>query len=308
MMASSIQLFHQALRNNHLFATLRPRCIAALCRSTHFAECRAVVDGRRVLLHTPISSEAMHLAENAFAILRGGRGEAVGSFRILHRELCGHTSIIVEEIADGTTLDCAMLTLDKERLLDGLNDLVYRLQSADVSHNNLRKHNITVDSNSRWHLSRLYYTTQGFGGDSEAIEMLRNEIESIATSNNSLHEPLSTYCSEHIPLCEGLRRITRDGGVGFAYDDGTIAIEPRYGWASDFDEGRAMVMSKDGRMGLIDTKGRELIAPIYEIVEYSASDGNSWVRQNLRWALFDYGGVQVTEWEDRDDVEEAIEL
>lgn len=304
----SIQEFHQALRNNHLFATLRPRCVASLCRSTHFAECRAIVDGHRVLLYAPLSEEAMPLAERAFALLRGYRGEAVGSLRILRNELCGHTSIIVEQIAEGTTLDCAMQTLDKELLLDGLNDLIHRLRSANISHNNLRKHNITVDSNHRWHLSRLYYATEGYGGDSEAIELLRNEIEALFTDNNTLHEPLSEYRNDYIPLRESLLRINCEDGVGFANDDGSIAIEPQYAWASDFDEGRAMVKSKEGRMGLIDTKGRELIAPKYEIVEYSARDGNSWVRQEGKWALFDYGGVQITEWEDRDVVDEAIEL
>lgn len=69
-----------------------------------------------------------------------------------------------------------------------------------------------------------------------------------------------------------------------------------------------MVMTKDKRMGLIDTSGREVIKAQYEIVEYNAIDGNSWVRENDLWALFDYSGFQVTEWDDREMVDDDIML
>ena len=97
-------------------------------------------------------------------------------------------------------------------------------------------------------------------------------------------------------------------GVGFRDENGNVVIAPRYAWASDFDEGRAMVMTAEKRMGLIDTSGREVIKAEYEIVEYSAKDGNSWVRQNGLWALFDYSGLQITEWDDREMVDYDIEL
>jgi hypothetical protein len=304
----SIQDFHLALHNTHFFATIRPQCIEAQCRSTHFAECRAIIDCRDVLLHAPITPKAMALAERAYAILRGERSDRIGKFTILHNELNNRTSIIIEDIPKGITLDCAMITMSQYKLISGLRELTERLRHANISLNNLRRHNIIVDSNGHWHPIRLYYTTMGYGCDSEQILKLRSDIEQLSPKDNTLNEPLSAYRAEYIPLLEGLRRTITAEGVGFIDKEGNVVIAPRYAWASDFDEGRAMVMTKDRRMGLIDTSGREVIEAKYEIVEYSAKDGNSWVRQNNLWSLFDYSGLQITEWDDREMVDEDIEL
>ena len=76
----SIQDFHNALHDTDHFATIRPHYIEGLCRTTHFAECRAVVESVDVLLHAPITNKAMALAERAYAILHGERGELIGNF------------------------------------------------------------------------------------------------------------------------------------------------------------------------------------------------------------------------------------
>ena len=304
----SIQNFHNALHDTGRFATIRPHCIEALCRTTHFAECRAVVANRDVLLHAPITNLAMTLAERAYTILHGERGELIGNFTILHRELNSHTSIILEDIPQGEPLESAMLTMSQEKLLSGLREFEERMRRADISHNNLRKQNIIVDRNGHWHPIRLYYTTIGYGGDSKQMEALYTEIKSVAQAENCLNEPLSAYRTEYIPLREGRRRMVTAEGVGFRDENGNVVIAPRYAWASDFDEGRAMVMTDEKMMGLIDTSGREVIKAEYEIVEYSAKDGNSWVRQNGLWALFDYSGLQITEWDDREMVDYDIEL
>lgn len=304
----SIQDFHNALHDTDHFATIRPHYIEGLCRTTHFAECRAVVESCDVLLHAPITNKAMALAERAYAILHGERGELIGNFTILHRELNSHTSIILEDIPQGEILESAMLTMSQDKLLSGLKEFEERMRRADISHNNLRKQNIIVDRNGYWHPIRLYYTTIGYGGDSRELETLCAEIKRVAPVDDCLNEPLSAYRTEYIPLREGLRRTVTKEGVGFTDEEGNMVIAPRYAWASDFDEGRAMVMTAEKRMGLIDTSGLEVIKAEYEIVEYSAKDGNSWVRQNNLWALFDYSGLQIIDWDERDMVDEEIEL
>lgn len=261
-----------------------------------------------MLLHAPITNKAMALAERAYAILHGERGELIGNFTILHRELNSHTSIILEDIPQGEPLESAMLTMSQDKLLSGLKEFEERMRRADISHNNLRKQNIVVDRNGHWHPIRLYYTTIGYGGDSRKLETLCAEIKRVAPVDDCLNEPLSAYRTEYIPLREGLRRTVTKEGVGFTDEEGNMVIAPRYAWASDFDEGRAMVMTAEKRMGLIDTSGREVIKAEYEIVEYSAKDGNSWVRQNNLWALFDYSGLQIIDWDERDIVDEDIEL
>ena len=271
----SIQDFHNALHATDHFATIRPRYIEGLCRTTHFAECRAVVESCDVLLHAPITNKAMALAERAYAILHGERGELIGNLSILHRELNNHTSIILEDIPQGEILASAMLTMSQDKLLRGLKEFEERMRRADISHNNLRKQNIVVDRNGYWHPIRLYYTTIGYGGDSRELETLCAEIKRVAPVDDCLNEPLSAYRTEYIPLREGLRRTVTKEGVGFTDEEGNMVIAPRYAWASDFDEGRAMVMTVEKKMGLIDTSGREVLKAEYEIVEYSAKDGNS---------------------------------
>ena len=64
-------------------------------------------------------------------------------------------------------------------------------------------------------------------------------------------------------------------------------------WAGDFHEGRAEVETPTG-MGLIDRRGDYVIPPRYEIVEYDPATSVSRVRQNGRWALFDYLGRRLT--------------
>lgn len=63
--------------------------------------------------------------------------------------------------------------------------------------------------------------------------------------------------------------------------------------AGDFHEGRAEVETPTG-MGLIDRRGGYVIPPRYEIVEYDPATSVSRVRQNGRWALFDYLGRRLT--------------
>ena len=304
----SIQAFHDALHNTQLFATIRPIKIEALCRTTHFAECRAVINRRKVMIYAPITIKAMSIAERAYSTLRGKPSELVGTFDILHNELNRKTSIIIENIPQGETLESAMLTMTQSKLLGGLSELNERMHLANISHNNLRKHNIFVDPDGHWHPVRLYTTTKGYGSDIEQLHTLRTEIESHAPDDRCLNEPISSYHTEYIPLREGRRRVVTAEGVGFTDAEGNIVIAPRYAWASDFDEGRAMVMTVEKRMGLIDTSGSEIIKAEYEIVEYSAKDGNSWVRQNNLWALFDYSGLQIIDWDERDMVDEDIEL
>ena len=308
----TIQEFHRALRDSSLFATIKPLNYDDVHRTTHFGECSAVVNSRRVIIHAPITPKAMELAEEVYALLRGERGETIGTFSILHNELATdngkRVSIIIEDIPEGTPLELALLTHPREQLLKGLNELRERLRRADISHNNLRKHNITVDREGRWHLSRLYYATVGYGGNCEQLNAIGEEIEANALKSDCACEPLSSYKTEYQPLREGRRKTQTARGVGFEDETGRMVIRDCYAWASDFDEGRAMVMTHDHKMGLIDTEGHEVIRAEYEIVEYSAREGNSWVRRNELWALFDYSGLQITEWLERDIVDEDIEL
>lgn len=77
--------------------------------------------------------------------------------------------------------------------------------------------------------------------------------------------------------------------------DNNPVIASRFTWAGDFREGRAEVETPGG-MGLIDRNGNYVIPPEYEIVDYSPTESIVRVRQNGRWAEFDYLGQRLTEF------------
>lgn len=47
----------------------------------------------------------------------------------------------------------------------------------------------------------------------------------------------------------------------------------QYKWASDFAEGRAVVVAPSGTYALIDKTGREILPAMYELMEWDAVHG-----------------------------------
>lgn len=76
-------------------------------------------------------------------------------------------------------------------------------------------------------------------------------------------------------IYEGRRLIVREGCFGFADEEGSIVVEPRYAWAGDFCEGRAAVAVSsvaDGvLMGLIDWDGNAVIPAVYDDLSWDGS-------------------------------------
>lgn len=73
---------------------------------------------------------------------------------------------------------------------------------------------------------------------------------------------------------EGRQLIVRDGLFGYADENGNQLIEPRYGWAGDFSEGRAAVstpVADGGYMGLIDRDGQVIIPLEYDDLSWDGS-------------------------------------
>jgi hypothetical protein len=73
-----------------------------------------------------------------------------------------------------------------------------------------------------------------------------------------------------------------------------------YKSASDFKEDRATVVTFDDRMGVIDRRGKYIIDPIYDYVEYNVDSGDMTVRNGDLWAVYDYLGVMIKDWHNRE--------
>lgn len=282
-------------------------------RSTLFAEARIQLEGVSYLLAMPLEEKALRRVERFVPLQRHLSCGVVPRIEILRDEMRFYTAgdkaqfsdIMLEAMPDALPLADALSQAsgkeEAERLLAAIDTLESRLHKAGISHNNLRVENLTISAEGALYPIRWYYATEGVGGDKEALEALREKVRS--TANEELYPreaeqatPMLlndfSYASE---MHEGMIAVENDEGWGFVNYRCEEVIKPQYLWANDFCEGRAEVQTAEG-MGLIDRQGNYIIDPIYEAVEWDASDGMARVAKDNEWALFDYSGRQLSEW------------
>ena len=222
-----------------------------------------------------------------------------------------YADILLEPLPDALPLTDAIATISDEqeahRMISSLEALQQVLHLADVSHNNIRKENLLIDSRGVIYPIRWFYATDHAGGDDESLENIRKEVAAIVPELNlrASATPLNPdawangldeylYCGNPH---EGLIAVESEEGWGYVDCNGCEVIKPQYIWANDFCEGRAEVQTPQG-MGLIDKQGEYVIDPIYEAVEFDVDLGWVKVCQDNQWALFDYSGRQMSEWGD----------
>ena len=294
--------FREALLHpDQSFATLRRVSThnESIFRTHNFVECKAMIARRRAIIYAPITPKAADMARRAHKLLQGIESRALTPFEILEGEMvCGANGdhrcmIMVEYPLRGTIFRKAQYGFINTTLNQGLDHFRSELEKNNISHNNLTGDNIMIDNISAWHCIRQYYFTEGFGGDEAAFESLRESIAQCGISS-TLNEPMSPYAIH--PACENRVQIKENGLIGFVDEVGNKVVECKYCWASDFTEQRAMVITTDRRMGLIDSFGHEIIAPIYDEVIFDVKTGRSKVALGGKSAGFDYNGNQISDW------------
>ena len=285
---------------------------ATICRSRHFAECRATIDGRNAIVYAPISPEATRLMHGAISTLRNTASRLCSELTFhaceLKRANGATCSVFVEWVAWGRPLSEAIYTSSQSALLAELEALSEMLHKNNISINNLKAENIIVDNLDKWHLTHQYYTTSSTSHDDNAIECLRQLIEQNALTDLDTHclgEAMSEY-SVSEPMHEHRRQIEENGLVGFADESGNKVIECKYLSATRFVEHRSVVTLPNHRMGVVDIDGNEIIATEYDAIKYDVESGESWALLDNKAARFDYLGNQLTEWQDIDELDIEI--
>lgn len=284
---------------------------ASVTTRKYFAECSALRGSRPVLIYAPTALQSMEYIERAEAALRR-TGGALGKLEIIRDELISggarpaYADLIIEPIVEGTLLREAIHTFSYDHLMRGLEELRERLRHHDISHNHLYIGNITIDRNYIWHPFRSYYTTEGYGGDMATLDHLASLIEEYALRDSvagdyRFHEPLSAYLTHsedsvtRYELHEYRRRFASSRGVGFEDEKGRVVISDEFHSATDFSEDRAIVTTRDHKMGIIDRNGYVVIAPIYDHLEFSLEDGVTVARSGDITTRFDYFGDIIEE-------------
>lgn len=288
-----------------------------IIRSTYFAEAVIERSGRPCLLCMPLHPDALRRAERFVVRKRYITSPVVPRIEILRDEMrCGNAAcdILLEPLPRGVTLaeaisDAADAT-EAAALAAALDAMQAALEKAGVSLFNLREENIVVEASGAMHPVRWYYAAEGCGSDVQALDRLRARIAGLFPDEQPVQhtaaERTAASCDGHLemnPMFEGLSAVLDSTGWGFVDCDNHPVIRPRFKWVDNFREGRAMVMTRNGMMGLIDRQGRYIIRPRYKIVEYDPRSGNSYVRRGNKWGVFDYSGHLI---EDFSNIKPAI--
>lgn len=296
----------------HRFSALRYDPSTKI-ETKHFTEYHAAYFSHEVNIYAPASLEAVRMTYEAID-LRPSNCPHISALCVIPNEiLCSgivphRCSLILEEIPKGTPLSEAIYTHKRNHLEQGLIELQDYLKEINCSINNLRPENIIVDSNHSWHVIRAYYLSYNADNDNESFERLKEMIALNALSDN--FDNTGFACEDFAPYgcttaadgrqlfaaSEGLRRFTSSEGTGFEDEMGNILIDAIFRNATDFLEDRSIVTTHDNKMGIIDRKGRYIVEPLYDSIDFDVDDGISIVTNGNKSAKFDYFGTQITPW------------
>lgn len=131
----------------------------------------------------------------------------------------------------------------------------------------------------------------------DRLNRLRTEITPPSPSPKPVIPPATTVRADLSlydwvgPMCEALICVQRGSKWGYLNSDGTVAIPLRYDWADDFLEGRAVIRIGD-QFGLIDKEGNEVLAPVYESVDWDCRHGVACVSYEGKIGLYDRTGKE----------------
>lgn len=288
-----------------------------IVRSTHFAESIVTIGGCKARILMPLTPVALQRIERVLPLKLHLQADIVPPLTLLRNEMCIcegdaqhlYCDILLEPTIEGTPFDVALSTAEYDSeyaagLLTALNRLEAALKEIDISLNNLREENLVLDNAGILRPVRWYYASRGAGADAEAFDSLRSRIATLTTNNQMMlcdidkspYNTSSNYLAaylQHQPMSEGLIAVQNEQGWGFINTDEEVVIAFCYDWVGAFREGRAEVKVGE-KMGLIDKRGEYVIPPIYDIVDYDHTSGNSSVRYGDEWALFNYLGEQIS--------------
>lgn len=324
MVITTISAFRKALATPHTsLRTLRGVVplteggLPIVRRTSRFAEAEIVMpDGRRALLHAPLSPRAIAPVTRTAEALCSIGSQWLGEYRILEGEMLLRDSfgreqwadLILEVLPEGEPLDrCTMI--DGATLRRELLALQREMHRIGFSHGNLRAGNLIVGHDGRLHPIRPHYGR--FDGASDDFAPLFALADSLtrqqqpsasgvlsdvscayhATQPIGLTEGASATQpdEERFPIHEGLVRTRRGTRYGYLDASGMVCIPFEWVWADDFREGRAVVETPDG-VGVIDKRGEIVVAPVWDNIRYDVSRGEFYASLGEECTTIGYDG------------------
>ena len=294
------ELYFKRLQNIRVFThNGRP-----IVRRTHtVVETDIWWNNRHYRLYLPMNNEVLkHIEALEIESRDHSRGPLIENI-ILHKEVKLFNShgqseefdVVLQEIyANSMTLDKAVLYYKADDLRESVKQMKRRIDTLGFQHNNLKSTNILICKSGVARPLRYWYAEWRDLADNSIDEALAI----IEQNRDAGICPLLTHkeheeCDLHRPrTCEGMTRCYKCGRYGFKDSDGYAITRYEYSWASDFHEGRAIVV-KNNKMGAIDTDGKKIIHAIYDNLEFDVDTGVfTAFRDNIKY-LIDYNGKRI---------------
>lgn len=274
----------------------------AIIRRTHLAiETEIIWNDRHYLLFLPFREEHLHYIAQLEQETRERSRAALIENMVLYNEIMlvdnlgrkEQFSVILQEMYYGMTLDKAVLHYNADDLYRAVERMKQRIDTVGFAHNNLRPANILICKSGVARPLRYWYAKwQNFAdNDISTTLALIEEHRGIGT-HPLIQVPAEEECEDRPREHDGITRLCKCGYYGFVDSDGHNITPFTYSWASDFQEGRAIV-AKHGKMGAIDHNGAKVIPVAYSHLEFDIDTGTFTAIQGKYRYLLDYNGKRI---------------
>lgn len=290
-------------------------------RTNSAIESEILWEGRRFLLYLPLQTESIHKIEELESIARERSRGPLLENHILYEEITmfdsvGHKhlfDIVLQELPSGKTLREAVNCYRANDLKAAIQKMKCRLDAIGFRHNNLTLSNILICDSGIARPLRYWYADWELYSDNDISQLIDFiERSSHAEFDATLSPLLAQDCEAEYNASPTAKRAIslrcKGHRYGFVDSDGRMITPFIYSWASNFEEGRAIV-AKNGKMGAIDCNGRKVIPVIYNSLEFNIETGFFTATRTPYCYLIDYDGkiVRRTRIEENEHTMAAVE-
>jgi hypothetical protein len=204
--------------------------------------------------------------------------------------------MVVQDISCGVPLSEAVHIYKHSELHQAIKRMKEQLDAIGFSHNNLQPSNILISKNGSAHPIRYWYAEWRASSDNDTRHLTsfinrHSHPDDDFTKQSFLSpttEPKGCESTSH----EGISCVYKYGHYGFVDSDHKAITRFEFSWASDFQEGRAIV-AKGNKIGVIDQRGARVLPVIFDNVEFDIETGFFRATKNKYLYLIDYDGNVV---------------
>lgn len=255
-----------------------------ISRNSYAIETEIIWNKHRYLLSLPFQRDKIrYIEELEFQATERRSGPLIHN-RILYNELTlrssvgqtGEFDVVLQEIPNGMTLEKALQHYRTADVRLAVEKMKSELDAIGFVHRNLRHTNVIICDNGIAAPLRYWHARWQECADNDISALLEYIKRHYNSDFESYKTPLPFGDSKEYSAPpvrhRDIIRLRRGDNYGFIDSDGRQVTPFIYSWASEFEEGRAVV-AKNNKMGAIDLYGKKVIPVMYKSVEFDITTG-----------------------------------